>query len=234
MPIDGLESIDGHILPGLEFCARVYSAFDAVRERPGGVEELRMLRTIRAKKIIEELLPLAALIQGRHGPGLRTRVKWLGGSQSYDAILHCSGSNTIHAGVPKRQYVEITTAVHGNDYLTREHLNQKGFAFAPRSTSRDPKTHGVKSEPSVYGHLGPQDELVAQIVASIRRKADKRYPRPTLLLIRCIVHLPMLEDEWAYVVKRTRELEGVHKFRELVLLEHVSGMLTTVSVQRPW
>src|SRR5213078_862116 len=92
MAISGLESIDGCMLDGLEFCARAYAAFDAIRNSRGGVEELRMRKTQRAKKIVEEVLPLARYVQMRYGPGLRIKLRWRGGNQRGDAYLTWEGA----------------------------------------------------------------------------------------------------------------------------------------------
>ena len=126
LTIRGLESIDGCQLDGLEVCLRAYAVFDQVRNRPGGVEELRLLTTRLSKRLVEEVLPLTSYIQAKYSPGLRIRICWHGGSQGYDAYLSYSGADTEHRGAPKRAFLEITTAVHPNDYLVREHLSKKG------------------------------------------------------------------------------------------------------------
>jgi hypothetical protein len=233
MAIAGLEVLDGKLLDGLEFCAQAYAAFDRIRNSPGGIEELRMLTSPRAKKMVEEILPLASYVQARYGPGLRLKIRWIGGSQSYDAYVGCSGSDVQHGGVLKRQFLEVTTALHENDYLVREHLNEEGFAFAPRGTRRDPKTRAVTSTPSVYGYRQPEAELVDQISERIAKKAEKRYPKPTLLLIRCVVNMPILDDEWDYVVQELRKREEPLPFREVILLEPVSQRFTTLYFRRP-
>lgn len=156
MAIAGLEALDGQLLDGLVFCAQAYAAFDRIRSSPRGIEELRMLTSQRSKKMVEEILPL---------------------------VLRCSGADVQHRGIPRRQFIEVTTAVHANDYLVREHLNKEGFAFAPRGTRRDPKTRAIASLPSVYSYRQPQAELVGLISERIAAKAQKRCPQPTSLLI---------------------------------------------------
>jgi hypothetical protein len=61
MRIRGLEELDGHLLDGLTFVPCAYAAFDRIRARDSGIEELRMRRTPRSKKLIEEILPLATV-----------------------------------------------------------------------------------------------------------------------------------------------------------------------------
>ena len=222
MVIRGLESIDGQRLDGLDFCRRAYAAFDEIRNGPNGIEELRLLTTRRSKRLVEEVLPLANYLQQRYSAGLRIQIRWRGGSQGYDAYLTCTGADIEGRGTPKRAFLEITTAVHPNSHLVREHLHKKGGAFGPRATRRDPKTREVQSEPSIYGHREREDELIGQILKVVRRKAGKRYPKPTFLLVRCVVHFPILDDEWDYVGRTLAGESDNWPFREVALVEPIS------------
>ena len=226
--IKGLESIDGQLLDGLEFCARTYAVFDVIRRAPRGVEELRLLTTPRAKKMLEELLPLAAYVQARYGVGSRLLIRWPGGNRPYDASLSVSGLDVEYRGVPKRQFLEVTTACHRNDYLVREHLHKTGGAFAPRSTARVPKTRGTVSTPSVHSYRENEREFIAQVGEAIKAKASKSYPPSTVLLVRLVVHLPILDDEWSFIVNELRNLQISVPFREVVLLEPISERLTSL------
>ena len=187
-----------------------------------------MRRSTRAKKLIEEILPLTSYVQAQHGAALRIRIKWLGGNQSYDAHLTCSGSDVERGVVPKRQFLEVTTATHANEYLVREQLHKTGGAFAARSTHRNPKTRAIISEPSVYGHRELENELLTQISDVISKKVQKKYPRPTSLLVRCVVHDVILDDEWSYLVQELRNRGGLFPFREVLLFESISRRLSTI------
>lgn len=233
MAVPGLESMDGHILDGLEFCSRAYAAFDEIRNGQGGIEELRMRKTPRAKKMVEEVLPLARYVQARYGPGFRMRIRWRGGNQSSDAYLNCFGAEVVALGIPSRQFLEVTTAVHPHEYLAREHLNESGLAYAPRSTYRDRKSRVVISKPSVFRDLQLAEELLAQVRSAIQRKSRKRYPRPISLLIQCVVTAPILDDEWSYVVQGLQGTEDRLPFREVILLEPIGRRFTTVYFRRP-
>lgn len=230
----GLELLDDQLLDGLEFCRRAYQVFDAIRNGPKGIEELRMLTSYRAKKLVEEVLPLVTYVQSRYSPGLRLRIRWRGGNQPYDAILASSGSVVENRSIPRRQYLEVTSAVHQNDYLVREHLNREGFAFAARSTFRDRKTKRVVSSPSGYSNREPQDELVELVRRRIVEKSSIDYPKPVSLLVRCVVGMPILDDEWEYVVRELRKDEPFGPFREVILIEHVSQRCTALYVRRKW
>ncbi len=228
MPIAGLESLDGKLLDGLVFCRIAYDLFEAIQEEPTGLEEIRLLRSLRAKRMVEEVLPIAAFVQNRYGLGLRLRVRWRGGSQRYDARVLCNGRKADHFRIPAVQHLEITTAVHQDDYLVREHLHREGFAFSAHGIRRDPTTKRTVSEPYVRSGDEAQQELAAQISSCINSKASKPYPRNTTLVVRCVVHSPVLEDEWLLLLRILRRERCPKRFREVVIIEPVSGRVTSV------
>jgi hypothetical protein len=232
MAVRGLERFDGRLLDGLVFCATVYSTFEELHSSVGGLEELRLLTSIRAKRLQEELLPIARYIQSRYGPGSRLRVRWEGGNQLYDAFLLGSGLEFERRPLPRREYIEVTTAAHKNDYLVREQLHRQGYTWGGRTAVRNRTTHEVTSEPAVYEQNERLAEHVGIIAAAINAKAVKPYPKPVSLLVRCIFSLPILDDEWTHIVQTLRTREPQHAFREIVLLDHVGNRCTSLSVKR--
>ena len=232
MRISGLEELDGRLVDGLIFCALAYTAFDRIRAHPKGIEELRMRRTPRSKKLIEEILPVVRYVQRRYSPGLRIEVRWEGGNQTYDAFIRCSGADIEHRGVPKRQFLEVTTAVHPNEYLTREQLNDEGLSWGPRLARRDRKTRRAVSEPAVNEYREAEAEHIEQILGVIRAKQAKRYPPSTSLLVRCVVNMPMLDDEWTYIASAVGKDCAHVPFREVILVEPISDQFTTVYSKR--
>ncbi len=232
MPIRGLEPLDGKLLDGLSFCAVAYDILDGIQAEPGGLEEIRLLRTSRAKKMVEEILPIAAYVQARYGPGLELRVRWRGGSQQHDARLLCSGVKAEYLRMPAVQHLEITTAVHPNEYLVREHLHREGFSFSPHGTRRDAITKHTVSTPTVRSGDEAQRELADRVRSGILAKAAKAYPPNTSLIVRCVVNAPVLDDEWDQVVRLLRNDDCPKRFREVVLMEPISGRVTSLFVRR--
>ena len=232
MPIPGLELIDGQLLDGLTFCSIAYDILEAIQSEPGGLEDLRLLRTPRAKRMVEEVLPIAAFIQSRYGPGLRMRVRWRGGNQGYDAILRCAGLKAERLRLPPVQHLEVTTAVHPNEYLVREHLHREGISFGPTGTTRDPRTRKTVSNPTVTVNDEPQRELVERVRSRIASKAQMTYPRDTSLIVRCVINAPVLDDEWEHVVRLLREGHCPARFLEVVLVEPVAVRVTALFVRR--
>lgn len=160
------------------------------------------------------------------------RIRWAGGNQPYDAFVLGSGLEFERRPLPRREYVEVTTAAHKNDYLVREQLHRQGLTWGGRTAARNRTTREVTSEPSAYDRDERLAEHVDIIGAAIAEKTAKPYPKPVTLLLRCIFSLPVLEDEWAHVVKTLRQREPKHGFREIILLDHVGRRCTTLSVKR--
>jgi hypothetical protein len=232
MAIRGLEALDNELLDGLAFCAKAYDIFDEIRSSPNGIEELRLRRSRRSKKLLEEILPLAAFVQARYGPGRRLRIRWRGGNQGYDALLRCSGAVVENMKIPRTQYIEVTTAVHPTEYLVREQVNAEGFSFGARGTRRDPKTRKIISVPVACENVSHLEALTTLIRARIAEKASKRYPAQTCLLVQCELGVVVLEEEWDEIIQALRAALRTerHRFREVVIVE-VGNRVTTVSSQ---
>ncbi|MDH3461094.1 MAG: hypothetical protein OEM00_08980 [Burkholderiaceae bacterium] len=88
---DPLSVFDGHLFDGLNFCAKVYALFEATVSQPDGIERIRMRSGLTEKRLIEELLPICRYVQTYYRLGRYISVRWVNGSQSYDAELHQHG-----------------------------------------------------------------------------------------------------------------------------------------------
>jgi len=226
MPLDGLERLDGVLLDGLEFCLAAYDALDAMRTKSDGIEELRLLGSPQAKRLTEEVLPIAALIQARYKAGSRLQVRWLSGSQSYDAQLYYRGAVVEALGVPREQFLEVVTAVQKTEHLVREKTNQAGGAFAARGTSREPRTGAIVSVPVAAEHADTARLFVSLILDRVARKAAGGYPADTSLLVNCDLGEVVLEDEWREIAEAVRQsLQGKNtSFVEIALYHHANAI----------
>jgi hypothetical protein len=124
-----LAAIDNQLLDGLEFCTRVYDLFDRARKQPDGIASLRLRPSNIEKRLIEELIPIARYLQARYHEGRRIKVRWLSGSQPYDAVLWSSGELVKRNIAARKLLVEATTSVHQNNYLARQLLHEGGPVF---------------------------------------------------------------------------------------------------------
>src|ERR1022692_2926071 len=119
-----LSTFDGRLLDGLTFCRKVYELFNRTRAAADGVANLRLRPTKLEKRLIEELIPLSRYVQARYREGRRIKVRWFAGSQSYDGWLLSAGAIVDKDYAPRKVFVEITTAVHQNDHLLRQALQE--------------------------------------------------------------------------------------------------------------
>jgi hypothetical protein len=135
-----LSTFDGELLDGLDFCRKVYDLFEQMSGGADGIAKLRLRPTKIAKRLTEELIPIARYVQARYREGRRIKVRWFSGSQPYDAILWSSGSLVEHGMVPRKLLVEVTMSVHQNEHLARRLLHERGGSFGVKGISRDKKT----------------------------------------------------------------------------------------------
>ena len=90
-----LSTFDGRLLDGLNFCRKVYELFNQSRAGANGIANLRLRPTKLEKRLIEELIPLSRYVQARYREGRRIKIRWLSGSQPYDATLLLSGVRPV-------------------------------------------------------------------------------------------------------------------------------------------
>lgn len=219
-------TIDNQLLDGLDYCLKVYDLFDQVSREPDGMGRLRLRPSKIEKRLIEELLPLARYIQARYHEGRRLKVQWLSGSQQYDAILQSSDSLVERGGAPRRVYVEVTTAVHRNDFFRRQLLHQRGGCFGVKGIHQEENM--VVSTPHVFSGGENAKDLAEQILARLSAKANKIYPPATVLIINCVTNCLILQGEWADAVEQVKKAGPRTGFCELFLLDMLMSHSTTL------
>src|SRR5690348_3189352 len=96
------EALDGILTDGLQFCSQVYDFFDRIWKTTDGIARLRLRPSSLEKRLIEELLPIAQYVQSRYRLGRRIKVRWLSGSQPFEAILWSAGGLVKHRMAPRK------------------------------------------------------------------------------------------------------------------------------------
>lgn len=223
-----LSTFDGKLLDGLDFCRKVYDLFDQTREEPDGISKLRLRPTKNEKRLIEELIPIARYVQARYREGRRIKVRWVSGSQSYDAILLSSGGLVEHGMAPRRVLVEVTMSVHQNEYLARQLLHERGGSFGVKGISRDKKSGTIVSKPYVHTNNELATDLADQILQCLKRKSNKHYPSETILIVNCVPNSLILDFEWNDAIERVTKAQMHLAFREVFLLETIMSYSTTL------
>jgi hypothetical protein len=215
--IAGLEELDGRLLDGLTFCRRVYRLMHRIRSTSSGIRELRLRKSPRAKRLVEELLPLASYVQTRYSASRTLRVRWMGGNQGFDARIFWSGPAVENLGLPRVRHVEVTTAGRANAYLVRELVDTEGGSFSSKGTYRDRQTRRIVSRPVVEERSAAVRELAALVAARIVEKNGKPYPAQTSLVVSCEFESPLDPGEWRELLEIVRRVPNA--FAEVVLVD---------------
>ncbi len=218
------------LMDGLDFCKKVYALFEQIRTSPDGAKRLRLRKGKTEKKLIEELIPIARYVQARYSHGRRLRVRWIDGGQQYDARLLSTGALIDKRLVPKRQYIEATTAVHENDHLFRKLINDQGYAFGVKGISLNRSTKQIVSNPHVYVNDEAKSDLAKRILARIQAKKKIEYPKGTVLLIQCFLDTLLLEDEWQDAIARIPRVD--HQFDEVFVFDSNHHYSATIYADR--
>ncbi len=221
-------SVDNKLIDGLVFCGEVYALFDQVMAAPGGLEQIRLRSTKLSKRLIEELIPIARYIQARYEEGRRIKVRWLSGSQSYDAILWSSGDGVKHGAFPKRLNVEVTTAEHECSYLARQQLHTQGMTWGSKNIRRNKSTRHIVSDPYVYSGDERGRDLADHVIERLEAKSAKHYPPSTVLIVRCFADALILHDDWNQAVALVEQSKQHLAFREVFLYESTGSYSATL------
>jgi hypothetical protein len=205
-----LEVFHEKMLDGLEFCRLAYLCFDQIANQPDGDRILRERRG-HVKKIIEELLPISRYIQTFYGAGQYISVRWVCGTQSFDAKARATGLMVENGMWPHETTLEITQALHKNEHLMRELLNSKGGGFGMDGIEAGKGKRGVreiKSEPTSYSAFSFIDDMCEIILKAVEAKTSKLeagvYPNDTTLIVDCSLITVFLADEWDKLIRMVR------------------------------
>jgi hypothetical protein len=213
-----LAEFDNNVLDGLYFCHRVYTLFEGVRVQPNGPSRLRRRPSRVEKKLLEELLPIAKYVQDNYRPGRYIGVRWKDGNQNYDAALHQEGGHVTENGYPPEAYLEIVSAVHPKEHLSRELIDTEGFSFGLDGIERL-KGGKIASEPVSHHNRDFIPKFAEIILKQLRAKSLKSYPTNTSLVMEATLNLPYMPDEWQELIALVRVELPRCNFREIFVYD---------------
>ena len=151
-----LDPLHDKALDGLEFARVAFKLFEDVYQLPDDGNTLRERRG-DVKPLLEEVLPIARYVLAHYGHGQYMTIRWVRGSQPFDAKVETHGGRVDHGMWPAQGTLEVTTAQHPNEYLMLERLNSEGGAFGLDGLKRVKGPAGAKSVesvPTVHSHTG--------------------------------------------------------------------------------
>lgn len=157
------------------------------------------------KELVEEVMPLTALLKNFESPELTVRCKYVGGEANQDARLRLSGTPVDQGFFEQDYYLEVTSAVSPVDYLRREALTRYGSVFGGPEIKRvRSKKRGVNE---IVSHAVAEDmdspllEAITWVKERLRAKAEKEYPQPCILVVNVEPDRPLSLGEWAELDK---------------------------------
>ncbi|MBI1891756.1 MAG: hypothetical protein HYS18_13995 [Burkholderiales bacterium] len=227
MKIPNLEDLDGTLLDGLDFCRAAYALFESVRSTPEGIERLRLRSGLTEKRLLEELLPICRYVQTYYRPGRYISVRWINGSQSYDAELHQRGEYISQGYYEPLTYLEATCAMHENEHWIWKLLNQGRPAYAPEGIHKE-KRKSVESEPVVFSNFEHVSSFTPFVVAQIQKKAAIAYPESTSLVVQCHLNSLYTPDEWRQLIVDVESKLSTIPFREVLLYDGTTERATAL------
>jgi len=130
--------------------------------------------------------------------------------------------------VPRRQTVEVTTAVHENEHISRRYLHEHGHTFGPKGIKKDSQTKEYMSLPHVYTNYEAQEDLTDKILERIKAKNEENYPKLTTLIIQCFLDTLFTEDEWEYAIQKLKDSGIVHNFYEIFIFDSIHHYSATL------
>ncbi|HEY3046968.1 MAG TPA: hypothetical protein VGJ72_05835 [Polaromonas sp.] len=218
-----LAHLNGSLLDGLKFCAETYAVFERIRREPDGPNRLRLRASPVEKRLLEELLPICRYVQTYYRAGRYISVRWVDGSQSFDAELRQQGDYVDEGYYPAVAYLEATSAMHENEHWIWKLLSQGKGAFAPEGISK-PRREPVRSEPVVFTNMEHVERFVPIVLAQVAKKAEISYPPDTSLVIQCSLNTLYTSDDWRLLAEETRRQLPEHPFQEILLFDGITQM----------
>lgn len=232
-PID-LSVVDGCRLDGLEFCSRAYRLFDESRSYPAGrTRRLLLPKHGPEKRLLEEVLPIATFLRNRYRPGRYFDVCWKDGNGPVDAELFLRTDPVLQDwrpfDEPTKSFIEVTSAAHENEYESRRLTANRILNSGPLSVNKQ------KGKPTEVGipcldNYKMEEDFARVVAERILKKAGKRYPDQTRLLVDLNKPGVIVEgDTWSEFMAALRKLLPEElPFLEVCLVDWHSCGLTEV------
>lgn len=202
---------------GLEFCRIAYDLFEYVKEHDqDGYELTKRPRNI--KELIEEILPISVYVWSKYRLGNYIQVCWTSRTARFDAEIKV---------MEESYFLEVTCAVHPNEYLVRELLNKQGYCYAAdgvKKIGRDITTEYISYDNSSF-----IESFVDSIALRIHKKMRKNYPENTILVICCELDIGYFSKEWNILEEKVRALNIEHSFKEIFVYDSLTEKSFTMS-----
>jgi hypothetical protein len=154
------------------------------------------------KKLVEEIIPIAAFLKHFESPGRRVRCKHFPGNQNYDAKIQVRGDDVRLGFIEKEYFLEVTSAVSSYDFFEREALSHNGSVFGGGTIRREKGSRRIISDAVAEDHDAPMIKASEWVIACLTDKAKKKpYPQPCILLVQVEPERPLNCREWVTIME---------------------------------
>jgi hypothetical protein len=209
------------------FIRRAYSALEALDG-----DQYRMRSVAGAKELIEEIIPLAALLKHLEIPDRHVRCRFVGGEKDHDAQLRISGPEVEHGLIEHHYFVEVTSAGSPVDYLQREALTRYGHVFGGGDIRRiGSKRRGddqiVSRAVAVDGHAAVEN-AITWIKTRLMAKAAKDYPSPCILAVNVEPERHLSLSEWSVLASEVQGSVDRHRFKLTFVVNWLTNTVFTI------
>lgn len=165
-------------MPGIFMRASVFEFALLVDQQIEALSrEEYVLRTGRAKHLLEELYPLSRFALSLKFPGSNVEVEAFENNNPVDGIVRFIGPH------PSELLIEVTYVHSYEDALRRELMWKTGSAPGAGRIFRKKANGEVIACSDIETHIEEVNRLAASIVGLHAKKCAKQYPRGTMLLI---------------------------------------------------
>ncbi len=200
------------------FVSRAYSELEALDG-----DQYRMRSTPGSKELIEEVVPLAALLKHLEVPDRHVRCRFIGGNRDHDAEIRVSGPDVDRGSWKSRYFVEVTVAVSSTDYLKREALTRDGFVFGGDDIRRVGSTkrgdRRVISRAVARDGETPVEDVIKWVTRCLVAKGAKRYPKPCILAVGVQPERRLRLPDWVRVTDAVQQHVNRARFEMAFLVD---------------
>lgn len=213
-----LKTFRQSFLPSFEFVRRAYTALEAL-----GQQEYFLRTAPGTKELVEEVMPLAALVKHLETPGRELSCRLVGGDCDHDGEIEITGREVEQGFWKSRYFVEVTTAVFPEQHLRRESLARYGSVFLgptiERVGSRRKGNDEIVSEAVGEDLDAPLRNVITWVEERLAAKNQNSYPRPCLLVINVEPDRPLTLAEWSELARAVHGNVGTGAFEKTFIVE---------------
>jgi len=179
------------------FVSRAYATVEQLNNN-----EYHLRKGKGTKKLVEEIMPIAAFLKHFELPGRKVKCKYFPGNQNYDAKIRVEGEDVRLGFIESEYFLEVTSAVSSYDYLEREALSHSGSVFSGGKIRREKSSRKIISEAVAEDYDAPVSKASEWVIARLKGKANKEmYPQPCILLVQVDPERPLRLREWLTIME---------------------------------